>query len=451
MHTQAHDDPVPGRILVIDDEESIRMALSRALRRLGFEVQVADSGGAGLQAVADSPPNVILLDLRMPGIDGHTFLRRLGATDTTAAVVAMSGFGTMDDVVDVLRSGAIDFLKKPWTAADLMSAVTRGMETNERRERVKAGQPREADAPDAHEAAPEAPAPATEAPPPEDSAFAEILVRLRRGELPLPAMSTVLMSLRTLVRQPATELSVIALKIEQDQRLASDVLRLANAAHFARLGRTANVHAAVTRLGLRQVHNLVETLFLKAFTTGGEGAAANALVDVWHHAVARALTMRALAEVTSGACTFTPDTAYLSGLMADMGAALLLWIRSERRSDAIASGPDAVAAKVVTRYHAQLGAALLERWRFDASVVATAMQHHQTTPPSSNAMEWHVTALAGALTPDLVGTPDPTGVVTSQSADRASSAAALHLDRAVIDRLMGQLRVEYASIVQSMK
>jgi hypothetical protein len=77
--------------------------------------------------VAASPPDVVLLDLRMSGIDGHTFLRRLEALGATLPVVVMSGTGTMEDVVDVLRAGAVDFIHKPWTRDELAGALSRAL------------------------------------------------------------------------------------------------------------------------------------------------------------------------------------------------------------------------------------------------------------------------------------------------------------------------------------
>lgn len=114
-------------ILIVDDEEGVRTALSRQLLRLGFQVEQARDGAEGLAVASATRPEAVLLDLRMPGMDGHTFLRSLQAAGAHAPVVVMSGAGTMDDVIEVLRAGAVDFIRKPWTRDELSGAITRAL------------------------------------------------------------------------------------------------------------------------------------------------------------------------------------------------------------------------------------------------------------------------------------------------------------------------------------
>lgn len=102
------------RILIIDDEKNIRTTLARGLDLEGFTVEGADAGLSGLAAIAANPPDLVLLDLKLPDIDGLTVLERLrAAMPEPPAVVMMSGHGTLDAAIRATRLGALDFLEKP--------------------------------------------------------------------------------------------------------------------------------------------------------------------------------------------------------------------------------------------------------------------------------------------------------------------------------------------------
>jgi DNA-binding NtrC family response regulator len=121
------------RILVVDDEEAMRQLLERTLTRTGYEVVCAVDGEQGLALAIELQPSVVISDIRMAGLDGHTLLRRIVAQGLDAGVVIMSAHGDMQDVVDALRNGAVDFLEKPWAPADLLSAVARAAEAHDHR------------------------------------------------------------------------------------------------------------------------------------------------------------------------------------------------------------------------------------------------------------------------------------------------------------------------------
>jgi DNA-binding NtrC family response regulator len=116
--------PMNHRILIIDDERNIRTTLARALDLEGFAVDGADSGEAGLAAIARAAPDLVLLDLKLPDIDGLTVLQRLSATTgDTPPVVMMSGHGTLEAAVRATRLGAVDFLEKPIEIERLLLTV----------------------------------------------------------------------------------------------------------------------------------------------------------------------------------------------------------------------------------------------------------------------------------------------------------------------------------------
>jgi adenylate cyclase len=123
--TTAASIPQEGSILVVDDLEENRELLSRRLARLGYSVKVVESGERALEAVAENPADLILLDILMPGLDGIEVLRRLKADPTTRhiPVVMLSSADQVDTVVGCIKLGADDFLPKPFNATLLMARI----------------------------------------------------------------------------------------------------------------------------------------------------------------------------------------------------------------------------------------------------------------------------------------------------------------------------------------
>jgi two-component system nitrogen regulation response regulator NtrX len=115
------------RILVIDDEPAVRDALRQVLEYEGFEVRLAGSGGEGLTLFEAHRPHLVLLDVKMAGLDGLETLSRLRATSPDAIVVMISGHGTIATAVQATQRGAFDFLEKPLDADRLLVTLRNAM------------------------------------------------------------------------------------------------------------------------------------------------------------------------------------------------------------------------------------------------------------------------------------------------------------------------------------
>jgi len=113
-----------ARILVIDDESNIRMMVRLALKYVRHEVGLASDGQEGLETFYDGKRwDLVLLDQRMPGMEGLAVLREIRTRDPLARVIMITAFGTIDLAVDAMKAGATDFLRKPFTAEVLRGAV----------------------------------------------------------------------------------------------------------------------------------------------------------------------------------------------------------------------------------------------------------------------------------------------------------------------------------------
>ena len=116
--------PVP-RILVIDDEESMRVGCVQALTGEGYKAQSAENGILGLEMARKEAFDVVILDLRMPGMDGMEVLAKLKEYDPSVVVVVITGYASIDSAVEAMKRGAYDFLPKPFTPEALLAIIER--------------------------------------------------------------------------------------------------------------------------------------------------------------------------------------------------------------------------------------------------------------------------------------------------------------------------------------
>jgi two-component system nitrogen regulation response regulator NtrX len=116
------------RVLVIDDEPDIRKTVRMTLEYEGYEVITASSGNEGLERARSDRPDGVLLDIKMPGLDGLEVLERLKAMGSDAAVLMISGHGDISDAVRATRLGAFDFLEKPLEQERLSVALRNALE-----------------------------------------------------------------------------------------------------------------------------------------------------------------------------------------------------------------------------------------------------------------------------------------------------------------------------------
>src|SRR6476659_8295416 len=110
-------------ILVVDDEPDLVRFVRRALEAEGHQVYSALDGAEGLALAFQHRPDLVILDLRMPGFDGRAVLASLMAADPTTRVLILSATADVADRIDCLEAGALDFLAKPFAVRELIARV----------------------------------------------------------------------------------------------------------------------------------------------------------------------------------------------------------------------------------------------------------------------------------------------------------------------------------------
>jgi NADH-quinone oxidoreductase subunit E len=137
----ANERPLPLDVVVIDDEEMFTEGCRQTLEMGGYRAAVAPDGLKGLQLVHSAQPSVVLVDLKMPGMDGLEVLGRLNEIEPSIVPIIITGHGTVDAAVESMKIGAFDFLTKPFEPEKLLETVRRGMSLHALRREAKEAEP----------------------------------------------------------------------------------------------------------------------------------------------------------------------------------------------------------------------------------------------------------------------------------------------------------------------
>jgi DNA-binding NtrC family response regulator len=119
--------PERKQILVVDDEPNLRRVLAAQLVRDGYDVHAAEDGEEGLRLLEENHIDLVITDLRMPKVDGMELLRRAVAMDRELPVVMVTAHGTVDNAVEALKTGAFDYITKPFDQAEVRAIVKKAL------------------------------------------------------------------------------------------------------------------------------------------------------------------------------------------------------------------------------------------------------------------------------------------------------------------------------------
>jgi len=129
VNNTEHQDGVKPVILVVDDEETIRFCLKEALEVEGYKVHTEDNGENSLKLIKKIIPDLVILDLKMPGMNGLELLKEIKAYDQNILVILLTGHASVDSVVNVMKAGAFDYLEKPFKMEHIKVVIERALST----------------------------------------------------------------------------------------------------------------------------------------------------------------------------------------------------------------------------------------------------------------------------------------------------------------------------------
>ena len=118
---------VRARVLVVDDEANIRFSLTRALNRLGYETAEAESGRQALELLRQATYDLMVLDIRMPGMDGLEVMSQAHQLRPALLILVLTGHATLESAITAVKAHAADYLIKPASLAEITSAVARAL------------------------------------------------------------------------------------------------------------------------------------------------------------------------------------------------------------------------------------------------------------------------------------------------------------------------------------
>ncbi len=124
-------------ILLVDDEERFRQTLAKRLQLEGFEVRACGSGTEGLAALRAEPYDIVILDIRMPGMDGLTALKQIKELAPEVEVIMLSGHASVDAAVEIMQAGGSEYLLKPVSTEELLLKIDACRERQQARKKPK--------------------------------------------------------------------------------------------------------------------------------------------------------------------------------------------------------------------------------------------------------------------------------------------------------------------------
>ena len=128
MEEVSQEKGLKGKVLIVDDAPDTLEIIQKLLAFEGYEVLTAQTGEEALRKAEVDKPEVVLLDINLPGIDGNEVLRRIRTFDPIVSVVMLTAFATVDNAIHALKEGASDFVKKPFENEHLIHMVNQCME-----------------------------------------------------------------------------------------------------------------------------------------------------------------------------------------------------------------------------------------------------------------------------------------------------------------------------------
>lgn len=371
------------KLLVVDDDQPLRTALIRDLRRMGYSaVGVGDVEGALTEI--EQGVDAALVDLELEDGSGYSLVRECNRRGWNLPMIIISGTGNLDDVIQVFRSGAIDYLRKPFHRAEVADAVERALASRSPANGQAASAPAAPAAVGARaggqgegrrsRGAP-APSPPQPAPASRQSAIDRFRAALEKGEVRLPNLGPMANKIQALLSRPTCAIEEVVKLIETDPSAAAEVLRMANSARFRPPRAITNLRAACLRLGNTRVLGIAQEVLIRNAVAIDSGPMRSLGERMWRNTVVVAQGARELASRDAGV---DEDTVYLAALLHNVGEVALLRLYADLQAASVAPLDQASVSSQIDSLHESVGGKLLRTWKMSPTLCRLAGEHHRT-------------------------------------------------------------------------
>ena len=124
-----------AKILIVDDEIGVRESLEELLRLEDYQAESTGTGEEALKVLSEDSYDMVLLDIRMPGIDGVEVMHEINKYHPETRIILITGYGSLDSAIEAIRSGAQDYILKPYSAEDILLSIIRALSEKETKTR----------------------------------------------------------------------------------------------------------------------------------------------------------------------------------------------------------------------------------------------------------------------------------------------------------------------------
>jgi putative nucleotidyltransferase with HDIG domain len=362
------------RILLVEDSVSFRTPIAAALRRQGYDVDCESHGGDALQLSWDECPDLILLDIAMPGMDGLSCLRELRNNPKTrdVPVIMLTAMAEPDALKQAMDAGVQGYLlKSHFSLQDLLSRVRQTLGEEDGSASPQGSD--EVTAPAVPSAVPEA---APEMPPPEPLSKEKVLAQTREDSH-LQAVPAVLHRVMALTNSSRSSFDDVADAVRLDHALALKIMRIANSSFFGTGRSVQNLTEAGQRIGMAGIRNTIATILtIEHFDSVSPGGLTPH--RFWEHSLSTAV----LADLISQAIgAEEAEHVFLAGLMHDIGRLILSTVFPEHYKWVVHAGAErsldliTIEREMFGLDHADMTREVLTQWQTPQNISEAASAH----------------------------------------------------------------------------
>ncbi|MFQ5423105.1 MAG: HDOD domain-containing protein [Phycisphaerae bacterium] len=416
------------RILVVDDMAIFRQAISAALRRDKYETLCAGDGREALQQIREHHPDLVMLDLGMPVMDGLTCLTKIRGDPEIqdTPVIILTALAEREPVKQAAKYGVQGYLLKSQFSLDEMLARVRSVLASSKTAgaasdsdgRSAAAPTKKTKSPTTKPVSPPSSSTSVSVPAKAASASgtltlpslkrADVLKRIH-GELELRAVPPVLHHVNAMANSSRSSIEEIAGVVRQDPILAVKIMKVANSSFFGSGKHVQTLTEATQRIGMSGVRNTIAAIMAIEYFTNGSVGGLN-LQRFWEHS----LSVAALSELLAHAVGMKDaEQVFLAGLLHDIGRVVLSSVCPEEYHAALDHSVHEMVdlsvaeRKVFQLTHADVSKELLTHWDMPDDVVLAAAHHERTARQIERA------------------TREPQGALVVALADRVAHALAI--------------------------